>query len=214
MSDLLDLYDYRIRVAAMYRVRNRAILANENAEVVCKNFRAARDELFASHPQSALDEEQRARFEGLRYFPYNPAMRVVTEVDTQVEPAVLTVPKNAEESMTMTRVARLHFTLAGQQSDSCDVLAQYLWWGPVLTVSRYNQPGSRATAVGVISSIPSREAIFYARPAASGLERIVLDFNYAYNPSCAYNSRWVCPLAPVENRLNIAIPAGEQNFSH
>jgi uncharacterized protein (DUF1684 family) len=50
-------------------------------------------------------------------------------------------------------------------------------------------------------------------PGAVGWQRIMLDFNYAYNPSCAYNYRWVCPLAPVENRLSIAIPAGEKNFS-
>jgi hypothetical protein len=43
--------------------------------------------------------------------------------------------------------------------------------------------------------------------------RLVIDFNYAYNPSCAYNSRWQCPLAPVENRLLVAIPAGEQQFA-
>jgi uncharacterized protein len=41
----------------------------------------------------------------------------------------------------------------------------------------------------------------------------VIDFNYAYNPSCAYNSRWVCPLAPAENRLPVPIPAGEQAFT-
>jgi uncharacterized protein len=213
MSDLLDLYDYRIRVAAMYRVRNRAIPAGENAEVVCKNFRAARDELFASHPQSALDEEQRARFEGLRYFPYNPAMRVAAEVDAHVEPVVLTVPKNAEESMTMTRVARLHFTLAGQQAE----LAMYwlnIYGGGLFLPFRDTTSPAQSYGGGryLFDTIKGSD---FLRPAgASGLERIVLDFNYAYNPSCAYNSRWVCPLAPVENRLNIAIPAGEQNFSH
>jgi uncharacterized protein (DUF1684 family) len=39
--------------------------------------------------------------------------------------------------------------------------------------------------------------------------RVVLDFNYAYNPSCAYNSRWACPLAPPENHLEGAVRAGE-----
>jgi len=42
--------------------------------------------------------------------------------------------------------------------------------------------------------------------------RLVIDFNFAYNPSCAYNSRWHCPLAPAENRLPVALPAGEQDF--
>jgi uncharacterized protein (DUF1684 family) len=40
--------------------------------------------------------------------------------------------------------------------------------------------------------------------------RLVLDFNYAYNPSCAYDPRWSCPLAPSENRMRIAVEAGER----
>jgi len=47
---------------------------------------------------------------------------------------------------------------------------------------------------------------------ADGRTQIVLDFNYAYNPSCAYNVRWVCPLAPPENRLRVAIRAGEMKY--
>ena len=42
--------------------------------------------------------------------------------------------------------------------------------------------------------------------------RVLLDFNYAYNPSCAYDPRWVCPLTPSENRMAVAIPAGEKVF--
>ena len=43
--------------------------------------------------------------------------------------------------------------------------------------------------------------------------RLVLDFNFAYNPSCAYDPRWVCPLSPPENRLPVAVRAGEQHRS-
>ena len=213
MSDFLDLYDYRTRVAAMYRVRNRATSAGENAERVCESFRVARDELFASHPQSALDEAQRAHFEGLKYFPYNPAMRVVAEVDAHVEPAVLTVPKNAEESMTMTRVAHLSFTLDGQQA----TLAMYwlnIYGGGLFLPFRDATSPAESYGGGRYLFDTIKGSDFLLAPGASGLERIVLDFNYAYNPSCAYNSRWVCPLAPVENRLAIAIRAGEKNFSH
>jgi uncharacterized protein len=51
---------------------------------------------------------------------------------------------------------------------------------------------------------------FLPVPGESGWKRIMLDFNYAYNPSCAYNDRWICPLAPVENRLAVPIRAGER----
>jgi uncharacterized protein (DUF1684 family) len=113
MSEYLDLYDYRRRVADMYRERMRNTLAGEDAVMVLQCFREARDELFAKHPQSALDEEQKRKFQGLRYFPYNPAMCVVADIDTYVEPVQLTVAMNAEEAMTMTTVGRLHFTIEG-----------------------------------------------------------------------------------------------------
>ena len=66
MSGYLELYDYRCRVAAMYRERTEAYLVGEDAEGVLRHFREARDQLFADHPQSALDEEQRQNFQGLR----------------------------------------------------------------------------------------------------------------------------------------------------
>src|SRR5450759_462967 len=85
MSEYLDLYDYRCRVAAMYRERNRALTAGEDVTTVLQRFRGQRDELFAHHPQSALDKEQRATFGGLRYFPYNPAGCCEATLDTDVE---------------------------------------------------------------------------------------------------------------------------------
>ena len=77
MSDYLDLYDFRVRVAALYRERNQAILNGGDPIVAWERFRAVRDDLFAHHSQSALDEEQRRAFQGLPYFPYNMAMRVL-----------------------------------------------------------------------------------------------------------------------------------------
>src|SRR5579859_3050894 len=114
MPDFLDLYDYRLRNAALYRERNRAILAGEDAEQAWRRFRAGRDELFAVHPQSALDEEQRGKFQALDYFLYNPAMRVVARVDTDIETATFSIAMNAQELMTMTRAARLQFEVEGQ----------------------------------------------------------------------------------------------------
>ncbi len=213
MSDLLVLYDYRNRVAAMYRERNQALLDGGDAKLVCDRFRAARNDLFAMHPQSALDQEQREQFEGLRYFPYAPSFCVVAEVDSQVEPAVLTVAMNAEELMTMTRVARLRFTLEDKQH----TLAMYwlnVYGGGLFLPFRDLSSPEESYGGGRYLFDTIKGSNFLQAPGDSQMERIVLDFNYAYNPSCAYNSRWVCPLAPVENRLNIAIRAGEKNFVH
>lgn len=212
MSGFLDLYEYRCRVSAMYRERNAALLAGDDPAAVLRHFRAVRDELFASHPQSALDEEQRARFTGLHYFSYNPEARVVAEVDTGVEPVSLNVAMDARESMTMTTVARLHFTLEGKPQ----TLLMYwlnMYGGGLFLPFRDTTSPAESYGGGRYLFDTIKGSDFLPAPGASHLERIILDFNYAYNPSCAYNIRWVCPLAPPENRLAAPIRAGEQKFS-
>jgi uncharacterized protein (DUF1684 family) len=211
MSEYLDLYDYRCRVADMYRKRMRAMLAGENADTVLQRFRVARDELFAKHPQSALDEEQKRSFQGLRYFPYNPAMCVVADIDTNVEPVQLTVAMNAEESMTMTTAGRLRFAIEGE------VVALSLYWlniygGGLFLPFRDTTSPAESYGGGRYLFDTIKGSDFLPAPGALGNERILLDFNYAYNPSCAYNDRWVCPLAPAENRLKVPIRAGEMKF--
>ena len=211
MSDYLDLYDYRCRVAEMYRMRRRALLAGEDAATVLQRFREARNELFAKHSQSALDMEQKQQFQGLRYFPYNPAMCVKANIDSDVEPVQLSVAMNAEETMTMTTVGRLHFTLDGVG------VALSLYWlniygGGLFLPFRDTTSPTQSYGGGRYLFDTIKGSDFQATRGASRIEKIVLDFNYAYNPSCAYNDRWVCPLAPYENRLQVPIRAGELKF--
>jgi len=211
MPDFLDLYDYRHRVAAMYRERAEALQSGEDAALVLQRFRVARNALFATHPQSALDEEQRKQFEGLRYFPYNQALSVTANAETTIEPALLTVAMNAEESMTMTKVARLHFTVEGQE------VGLSLYWlniygGGLFLPFRDTTSPAESYGGGRYLFDTIKGSDFLPVPGFSEKERIVLDFNYAYNPSCAYNYKWVCPLAPLENRLHVPIRAGELKF--
>jgi uncharacterized protein (DUF1684 family) len=211
MSDYLDLYDYRCRVADMYRMRRQATLAGEDAASVLQRFREARNELFVKHSQSALDVEQKRKFQGLRYFPYNPAMCVEADIDTGVEPVQLSVVMNAEETMTMTTVGQLHFTLEDVR------VALSLYWlniygGGLFLPFRDTTSPAESYGGGRYLFDTIKGSDFLATTGALGIERILLDFNYAYNPSCAYNDRWVCPLAPVENRLSIPIRAGEMKF--
>ncbi len=208
MSEFLDLYDYRHRVAAMYRERTQAIMVGADPKATWQRFCAVRNELFAHHPQSPLDEEQRRHFQGLSYFPYNPALRFVVDIDTNVEPTRLTVVMNAEETMSMTTMGRVHFTVEGEP------VALSLYWlniysgGLFLPVRDATCPAeSYGGGRYLFDTIKGSD--FLPVPGVNGWDRIMLDFNYAYNPSCAYNDRWVCPLAPVENRLSVPIRAGE-----
>lgn len=211
MSDYLDLYDYRCRTAALYQERTQALSAGEDAETTLYRFRKGKDTLFAHHPQSALDEVQRRHFQGLRYFPYNPSLRFVVPIETTVEPIHQQVTMDAQESMTMTTIGHIQFWMDG-------ILGKLsLYWLDIYggglflpfrdaTCSVESYGGGRYLFDTIKGSHP------LPAPVDRSRQHITLDFNYAYNPSCAYNDHWVCPLAPFENHLPMALRAGEKAY--
>ena len=208
MSDYLDLYDYRCRVASLYHARNKATLAAEDPAAILQRFRQERDQLFARHPQSALDEEQRCSFNGLHYFPYHPAFRFEVAIDTNVPAMKLEVTINANETMTMTTVGRVHFTVENEPA-TLSIYWLDIYGGGLFLPFRDTTSPQESYGGGryLFDTIKGSDFLSVANA------QIVLDFNYAYNPSCAYNYRWVCPLAPPENRLPLSIRAGEMNYS-
>ena len=199
---MLDLLDYRRRVTEMYRL----IRVSDDPHAAWKMFRQTRDDLFYHHPQSPLDEKQKAAFSGLRYYDYDPAYRMIAAVDTAVEPETLEYELGEDGIVRCTRFGKVSVTLptgAGTLS---------LFWingygGGVFLP--FGDTANRQTTYGAGRYL--YDTIKGADLGAS-LTEIVLDFNFAYSPSCAYNPRWVCPLAPPENRLPFPIPAGEMKF--
>ncbi len=207
----LDLYDYRIRVSGLYRDRGVSLIRGENPASVAARFRTERDYLFADHPQSALSAEQKGVFRTLRYFPYDPAACVEALVDVDVAPQRLEVQTSGEGVMPMNRVATVRFTLADTP------LTLSLYWIDVyggglflpfrdLTAPDETYGGGRY----LFDTIKGSDYLLL--PQEPWGRRILLDFNYAYNPSCAYDYEWACPLAPTENHLDLPIRAGEMVF--
>ena len=198
----LELLDYRRSVAALYaRARER----DRDAAERCQQFRQGRDQLFRTHPQSALSDEQKAHFTGLRYYDYDPAFRFVLPVDTKVEQANFEIELAHDGLLRLQRFGKLHFTIDGQ------AVALSLFWmlgygGGLFLPFRDATSGHETYGGG-------RYLLDTIKHTGLGQEgsRLAIDFNYAYNPSCAYNSRWECPLAPAENWLPVAIRAGEQD---
>lgn len=213
MSDYLDLYDYRYRVAAMYHERTRAIMAGEPHLATWQRFCTARDELFGHHPQSALSEEHRRHFQGLSYFPYNPQLCFVVDVDTSVEPTKHQVVMNAQETMSMTTVGKVHFSVDGQPV-TLSIFWLEVYGGGLFLPFRDATCPTESYGGGRYLFDTIKGSDFLPVPGVVGWQHIMLDFNYAYNPSCAYNDRWVCPLAPIENRLAVPIRAGEKKQIH
>jgi uncharacterized protein (DUF1684 family) len=189
MSDhnhYVDLLDYRRSVAALYAAVRQG--GRDPAES-WRQFRAERDALFRTHPQSALSEEQKRGFAGLRYYDYSPALRFLLPIDADVEPAIFEIALEHDGVVRIQRFGRIRFHVGGQ------AVALSLFWVLGYGGGRYLLDTIKHADLG----------------QADG--RLTIDFNYAYNPSCAYNSRWDCPLAPFENRLPVAIPAGERDFA-
>ncbi len=212
MSNYLDLYDYRCRVASLYQARNQATLAGEDPGAIMQRFRAGRDQLFARHPQSALDEEQRRSFGGLHYFPYQPDLRFEVTIDTDVPSTRLNVTMNADEMMTMTTVGQVHFKV-GNEPVILSIYWLDIYGGGLFLPFRDMTCPHESYGGGRYLFDTIKGSNFLSIKNAHGLTQIVLDFNYAYNPSCAYNYQWVCPLAPPENRLTVAIRAGEMRYA-
>lgn len=201
---MLDLLDYRRRVNDLYH----AIRQSDDPQSAWDQWRSARDELFATHPQSALDAAQRASFSGLRYYDYDPAYRLTVPIDYNVEPLTHAGEIGADGHLSYRRIAQVAFDLptgSGRLN---------LYWiegygGGLFLPFRDATCGETTYGAGRYLYDTIKGADLGATPS-----EILLDFNFAYHPSCAYNPRWVCPLAPPENRLAIAIPAGERLTSY
>jgi uncharacterized protein (DUF1684 family) len=200
VDETLELADYREQVARIY------LVGPSEGEAGVAAFRRGRDRLFLEHPQSALTAEQRKAVPGLPYFPYRPDARVATRLG-QVEPGdELAIDTGGEDgTVRYRRVGRL----ATPYGDL--TLFWTLGYGGGLFLPFRDATAGQET-YGAGRYLTDTIKGTFGRGLAVDGERVVLDFNYAYNPSCAYNSRWACPLAPPENRLDAPVRAGELAF--
>jgi len=199
-ESLLQLLDWKRRVFELYAAA-RALPPAQAWE----RWRSARDELFRGHPQSPLTSSARERFGGLDYFPYDPGLRVAAEVvDLPVEPR--RIGTSGEEPVLFERFGEARFALGGEDR-TLEVFWLTGYGGGVFLPFRDATSGAETYGGG-------RYLLDTVKGSDLGLDgdRLVLDFNFAYNPSCCYDPRWVCPLSPPANRLPLAIRAGERRF--
>jgi uncharacterized protein (DUF1684 family) len=200
MIDALALDDYRRRVVALY------LAEPTEGEAGATAFRRGRDALFRDHPQSALDARQRAHFTGLAWFPYDPHALVTAELRPPETDEELAIDTGGEDGVVRyRRVGRLATPHGGL------TLFWTLGYGGGLFLPFQDATSGRET-YGAGRYLTDTVKGTYGRGLTVDGDRLVLDFNYAYNPSCAYNPRWACPLAPPENRLQAPVRAGELAF--
>jgi uncharacterized protein len=219
LTDTLQLADWRRQIADLYaEVR---LLSATDVEAALELWRAARERLFREHPQSPVPEDKRAGF-WARHYSADPGLRFEVTVAPDEPPAepppgglgalggglgiAMDLPMSAGGTMSFSRIGHVEVPFAeGPRRLGVYWMAGYA--GGIFLPFRDATSGSETYAAG-------RYLLDSAKSADLGGDAVrgtlILDFNFAFQPSCAFDPKWACPLAPPENRLDIPIRAGER----
>ena len=196
-TDYASLWDWRRHVAAMYEAAREA----GGGEAAWLAWRSARDILFSGHPQSPATP---FGFQGLPYFPYDPALRFVVRLRATSGEAVR-VPAGSDGDVVLEPFAITEGLAPALLAElTIYWIAGYGGGAFLPFADRTNGRDSYGGGRYLLDTIKGADL------GTGGDGSAVLDFNYAYNPSCSYSDRYVCPLAPPGNRLPVAVRGGER----
>jgi len=198
----LDLVDWRRRVGDLYRITGPDAL---------EKFRRGRDELFRSHPQSPIEVDERGAFQGCHYFDPDPVYRVKARVEP-ADGSELAIDTGGDDgAVRYRRAGKLVFAVGGQEC-TLTVLSLVQYAGGLFVPFRDKTSGHETYGGGRYLFDTAKDTDGLVLEIKPGSSDVTIDFNYAYNASCAYSPRWACPLAPPENHLPVAVRAGEQVY--
>ena len=162
------------------------------------DFRKAKDEFMGTDHQSPLTDEQRRDFHGLNYYQDDPDLKFELELDEFEDQETIEMQTSTGDVAEYVRLGRVSFSVGGEQA--------------ALTVFGDDHGHELflpfADATSTDETYPAGRYLDVERHG----NKLLVDFNYAYNPYCAYNESWSCPLTPFENRVAVPITAGEKNF--
>jgi uncharacterized protein len=206
-TDRLWLADWRRSMAVLYAdVR---AMARTDPGAALSHWRAVRERLFREHPQSPVPPDARAGFEA-RHFDPDPRLRYEVPLEPAPPPApgafALELPNSGADTLSFSRVGTVTLPLPdGARQLSVFWMAGYS--GGLFIPFRDATNGTETYGAGRYLADGAKSADLGGDPATGAL---ILDFNFAFQPSCAFDPRWACPLAPPENRLDVQIRAGER----
>jgi uncharacterized protein len=160
-------------------------------------LRQAKDDFFAGHPHSPLTRAQKQDFKGLAYFPPAPELRFEAAVEVFPEQEEIEMQTSTGDVQFYRRYGRFHFQVLEQEA--------------ALTIYT-SEGGYFLPFVDSLAGSETYPAGRYLEPEPLPNGMFLVDFNLAYNPYCAYNDLWSCPLTPFENRLKVPIRAGEKIY--
>ncbi len=190
-----DLLDFRRRVHRLYQ----QVRAHDDPAAGHRAWVDGRDELLRDHPTSPVPADVRAGYPGADVAPYDPAYRFIVSVDTTVEPETREMGTGTDGVVALERAGRVDLPSLGTLD---------AWWlggyggglfVPLRDTSERTYGGGRY----VLDTVKGADL--------GGDEAgLVVDLNFAYQPSCAYDEAWACPLPGPGNTLETAVPVGER----
>ena len=199
---LLDLVDWRRSVGDLYRLGGPDAL---------QRFRRGRDALFKTHPQSPIEVDERSAFTGLHYFPADPAFRVTARMQPADGSELIIDTGGEDGAVRYRRAGKLVFRLSGEPCQ-LTVLSLVQYAGGLFVPFKDTTAGHQTYGAGRYLFDTAKNTDGLVLETTVGSSDVVIDFNYAYNASCAYSPRWACPLAPRENFLPVPVTAGELSY--
>jgi len=201
-GDALDLLGWKHAIFDLYAEIRRA----PDPEAAWRRWRATRDGMYGSHAQSPVPEDDRTTFAGCSFYDYDPSWRVTATVD-DVEAARVDIAVSTGGTFAFTSIAVVRFERDGLEHE-----LELTWnegYGGGLFLAFQDESTGETTYGGgryLVDTVKGADLGFDADERTA-----VLDFNFSYNPSCSYDPRWACPLAPPANRLPVEVTAGERH---
>ncbi len=165
-------------------------------------FRKQKDKAWKEDKDSPLTEEQKRSFKGLHYFPANPNLSFELTLDKNI-PDVgkeIIIKTTGGEEQVYLRAGKIAFTVDGKEIEALVFEDPEQEQFQYYLLFRDQTTGKDTYENGRMLQIPKKE------------DKLIVDFNYAYNPYSSYNDNWDCPITPGENILLIPIKAGEKKL--
>jgi uncharacterized protein (DUF1684 family) len=162
-----------------------------------EQLRKEKDDFFKHDAYSPLTSSQKKEFEGLNYYPPDASLRLELTLEPFQKPDPIEMQTTTGDVREFVRLGQVHFEVDSTQAE----LTIYM-----------NADGYFLPFVDSLAGEETYPAGRYLEPEAIGGGRFLIDFNLAYNPYCAYNDGWSCPITPAENRVKVPIAAGEKIY--
>lgn len=206
-TDRAWLADWRRLVGALYaEVR---AMAETDPVLALTHWRAVRERLYREHPQSPVPADARERFRAI-HFEHDPKLHFEVVVEPAPPPApgavALDLPNSGDDVLSFSRIGRIAIPFGGgPRTLSVFWIGGYA--GGLFIPFRDATNDHETYGAGRYLVDGAKSADLGGDPAR---KTMIVDFNFAFQPSCAFDPHWACPLAPPENRLDLAIRAGER----